>query len=197
MSHKKNKIKSFISNNYTHGAQVKNNYTCVNHESTSQPCHLSHHISAMPHMAIPPTTKGRKHTTYDKHATTHATLRQTFLTMPPMTNHVFRPNITLTNLNSHCALATITNYHYSQASRDKPFYLCHTWQTISTITHMKKKKKTLDPCLHDKSLRSCHHQKPFHPCNPWKTIFTHSSMVNYFDHATHDKLLHIFHPWKP
>lgn len=143
MSHKNNKIKSFISDNYTHGGTGKKKLHV---------CKPWKHITAMPPITPHFTYASHGHTTHNKRSQTHylwqtchhpghATLRQTFLTMPPMTNHVFRPNITLTNPNSHCALATITNYLFTQATHDKPFYLCHPWQTISTITHIKKKKE--------------------------------------------------------
>lgn len=156
MSHKNNKIKSFISNNYTHGSTGKKKITRVQamkahhshatyhttfHLCLTWPYHPQQKIAnTLPMTNMPPPRPCNPQTNLLDHATHDY-------------NHVFHPNITLTNPNSHCALATITNYLFTQATHDKPFYLCHPWQTISTITHMKKKKKrkTLDPCLHDKS----------------------------------------------
>ena len=82
--------------------------------------------------------------------------------MPPSQTISAKPSKT-----NHLPIPHMTN-HLTQATHDKPFWLCHPWKTLSPYyTHEKK----LDPwCPREKPMQLCHHQKFFHPFNPWQTI---------------------------
>ena len=92
---------------------------------------------------IPPTAKYRKYTTMTNRPPLMQPLDKplrpchlckTIATIPPITDHVFHPNITLPNLNSHCAKATMTN-PFTQATQGSALPTCHTQQTISPMTN--------------------------------------------------------------
>ena len=132
--------------------------------------------------------------THDKHATAHATLRQTFTTIPPMTNHVLLCRtwiaIALKPPWQTISPKLLMTVHYTHATHIKPF---HPWQTIKliqprwTISSMFPITNHCTNVLYVESSDPCYHEKPLQS----------STITNHFSHTTHDQTLPSCHHYKP
>ena len=98
--------------------------------------------------------------------------------MPPSQTISAKPSMT-----NHLPIPHMTN-HLTQATHDKPFWLCHPWKTLSPYyTHEKKIRPMMSPWETNAIMPP---SEILSPIQSRTNHFTHSTMANYFTHATHD-----------